>query len=515
MVRIGIAAAMVLAPALLGGCVSSDALYEDVRASRTAAYRQWQHDRQTEQASETRLSGKLTLQDGLKLALANNKQLLATVQDKAAARGGVVESYSAVLPAVTASGGYTRLDSVSSFSVGGTSVSLGQVNNYSVDLAVSQPLFRGGAITGQLRSAQLALCLSDEGVRAQVQQTIYDVARAYYDTLLAQQLFTVNEEAVKSAEAHLADVTRKRAQGVASEYDVLRAQVDVSNFRAEMIQQRNRIHLAKTSLLKAMGVSQDSVVELSDDLVYASMKPVLEEAVRLAHENRPDLYQAELGVRLQREALRITRSRYWPSVDATFTQQWTRPDPHDSMLDAWGGAWSGGVVARWTLFDGLAREGAVIRDKAVLKRRNIELLDAQERALLEVQQAVLSLRDAEEFVESQRLNLQRAQEGLRLSEVGYREGVNTEVEVTDARSALTRARALHYQTLYDHNLARLNLQRAMGILGPKPGATVVPAEPPARPSRIDEFEVPAAPPEEPKTPPGDGVVPGEPQGATP
>jgi outer membrane protein TolC len=145
-----------------------------------------------------------------------------------------------------------------------------------------------------------------------------------------------------------------------------------------------------------------------------------------------------------------------------------------------------------------------MEEKAALKKRNIELLDAQERAQFEAQRAILSLADAEEFVESQKLSLQRAEEGLRLAVVGYREGVNTEVEVTDARAALTRAKGLHYQAVYSHALARLDLQRAMGILGPRAGDNTVPTEPPSKPSHIDEFSVPGdkdvPPPAEPKAP---------------
>jgi outer membrane protein TolC len=53
---------------------------------------------------------------------------------------------------------------------------------------------------------------------------------------------------------------------------------------------------------------------------------------------------------------------------------------------------------------------------------------------------------------------------LRLVEVGYREGVNTQVEVVDAQSALTTARANYYQSIYSHVVAKLDLQRAMGTL---------------------------------------------------
>ena len=514
--RIALSAAALFGLALLAGCVSSEALYEDVHASRTAAYAEWKQQHDSQEASRTRLSGKLTLADGLALALLNNKPLLAAAQARAAARGDEVASYSSVLPKLSGTAGYTRQDKVASFDIGGQTIPLGFVNNFSAGLNVSQPVFRGGAITAQLRSGVIGICLSDEGLRAQAQQTIYDVARGYYDTLLAQELVAVNEEAVKSAEGHLKDVTARRGQGMASEYDVLRAQVDVSNFRAEMIQQQNRVHLAMAALFKTMGVSQDSVVELSDTMNYAPMKPVIEEAVRLAHENRPDLYRAEFGVRLQREALRIAYSRYWPSVDATYNRVWSRPDPHDTMLDAWGSAWNAGVAVTWPIFDGLAREGAVMRERAVLKQRHIELLDAEERALLDVQQAILSIRDAEEFVESQRLNLERAKEGLRLVEVGYREGVNSEVEVTDARSALARAKELHYQAVYQHNVARLDLQRAMGILGPRPGTERIPKEPPVKPSDPGPFGAPPGPSDAPKAgPDAPPAAPNAPSGPVP
>jgi len=77
---------------------------------------------------------------------------------------------------------------------------------------------------------------------------------------------------------------------------------------------------------------------------------------------------------------------------------------------------------------------------------------------------LLVAENAAEFVESQRLNLTRAEEGSRLAEVGYREGINTQVEVIDAESALTKAKSLYYQAIYSHLIAKLDLQKAMGIL---------------------------------------------------
>jgi len=122
------------------------------------------------------------------------------------------------------------------------------------------------------------------------------------------------------------------------------------------------------------------------------------------------------------------------------------------------------VAATLPLFDGFAREGDIISQIARFKRSQIDVVDTEETVLLELTKSIFSIKDAAEFVESQRMNLERAQKGLKLAEVGYREGTNTQVEVMDAQSALTKARAFYYQAIYSHIIAKLYLQKSMGTI---------------------------------------------------
>ncbi len=454
---------------LASGCANVESIRREVLVDRTKSYNKWLKAHRSRRESEPVLKGNLSLQDAVKLALANNKSLLAVVEEKEIARGRIVESYSGALPELTATGRYVRLDEVVSFDIEGQNVSLGFEDNYSAGLEVKQPLYRGGAIGAAIRAAAIYACLSDETVRGKVQETIYEVTKAYFEVLLAKHLYEANEQALRSAESHRADVKEKLAQGVVSRLDVLRAEVDVSNFKAETIRQDNRVKLAETNLLKSMGVSQESGIVLSGELIYEAVETHFEEAVRLACENRPDLREAELNVHLQEQALRVARSKYLPEIDLSFNQDWAQPDPHNSTLDEWGDAWTAGVTVRWPLFDGMKREGRVQREKATLKQKKIRLADTEEQALLEIRQAVLNLRSAAEFVASQDLNQAKAKEAFNLVEIGYREGISSEVEVTDARAAFTKAVGLYYQAVYDHKIARLDLQKAVGTLGPSAG----------------------------------------------
>jgi outer membrane protein TolC len=229
---------------------------------------------------------------------------------------------------------------------------------------------------------------------------------------------------------------------VVSDFDVLRAQVELSNFEADLIKSKNAINVSRANLIKTMGVSQDSDFVLSDEFVYAPVEVPMEQAVEAAFQNRPDLYSREYEIRRQREQLRIARSRYLPNISGYFVNTWSSPSPESfgSSATDWGRLWQAGFQGTWPLFDGFRREGDVIQQKARLRQAQIDLVDAEETALYELTQALLTMKDAEEFVQSQRLNLTRATEGLRLAEVGYQQGINTQVEVIEAQSALTEAR---------------------------------------------------------------------------
>jgi outer membrane protein len=452
----------------LTGCVSIEEYYEDVGLSREAAYRQWKSRKERQERSQPLVTGKLNIADCTKLALVNNKVLQRIVQEREIARGERLKSYSAILPTVGLTGQYNRLDEVTSFEIdtpaGKEKIQFGDVDNYSAVLTVTQPIFAGGAIPARINSAKLLSLLTDETVRAAVQDVVYAAEHAYYDVLLSQHLLEISTDAVRSSQAHLDNVRQRQRGGVASDFDVLRAEVELSNFQAEHIQNKNAINIAKANLIKVMGVSQDSDFVLSDKLLYVPSNITMEQAVEAAYRSRPDLIGREFDIKRQKELLKITRSQYFPMVSGYYSNTWAKPDPHSMMEIEWGHAWQAGLSASVPVFDGFVREGEIVAQKARLKQGQIDLIDAEETTLFELTKAQLSIENTAEFIESQQLNLVRAREGLRLAEVGYREGTNTQVEMIDAQAALTTARANHYQAIYAHIIAKLDLQKAMGTL---------------------------------------------------
>ena len=458
-----------LAAVLASGCISSRAAYfRDLDRRRARAYSRWRQE--DPELNRPRLDGELSIEEAVRLALLYNPELQASLKEKEVARGTLWEAYSEALPTVELTAEYGRVD------VGTASFQLGERNSYSYRVRITQPLYKGGAMAIAARAARLFSYLTDEGIRASAENIILLVANSYYDAVLAQRLIEVQEAALESAREQLRSVTVRKDVGVATEYDVLRAQVEVSILQADLLEQKNRRNLARAQLLRNMGVSQRSEIELATGLSYQAVAQSLEDVVRTAFENRPDIYLAVINEDLQQEAVNEAYTHYWPRLEAFYWHQWAKPDPFDTVEVSWGRQWQAGVSMTWTLFDGLAREGRIIREKALLRQREIQLAGAEQQAVLEARSALLEMENAVEFVESQKQNLKRAQRALELVEAGYRAEVNTELEVLDARTAVTRARGLHYQALHRHTMARVALQKAMGMLGSGPGARDVPTD---------------------------------------
>jgi outer membrane protein TolC len=450
---------LVLAFALVGGsgCLSRQRVYKDIYRNRHRAYAAWKRARAGEKGDRPVLKGDLDTRSAVIIAIGNNKILRDALARKQFATGERTEAYSSALPRFDLTGRYRRLDEANG-------VNAVTRNSTTLGFALTQPIFTGGAMTAAIRAAQLNELAADENVANRIQQVVRETRRGYLDVLLAGQLVTVSQGELELAKAHLEDVQKKKTAGVVSQFEVLRARVEVSNVEAELIERQNALHIALTTLLKTLGVSQESKVELTEKLEYVEQTPDLEQAVREGYRNRPDLLYAELQVRAQEQRVYGAWGQFFPQLSAGLSQEFARPDPHNFLRDRWGSAWTASLNLDWALFDGLATLGRVQQARAGLRRAAIELADAEEQVLLEIRQAVLSIEDADKFVKSQEENLERAREGVRLAQAGYEAGVNTELEMRDARQALSETQALYYQAVYRHQTARLDLDFAAGRL---------------------------------------------------
>jgi len=409
---------------------------------------------------------RLSRREALDLAFRYNRSLRMARLEKKRAAGQAEELRSVVMPQLSLTGSYTRLDEVPSADLGGGAIELGKLNNYSASLTLTQPLFLGGRMGAALRSARFVRRLADMGYREAEINLRAGALAAYDDLLLARHLVKVTEKSLETAREHAADAEKKFNEGVISRYELLRARVRVANVRAGSVAAGNAARMAETNLLRLLGLSLAAKVEPLDDLAVEPTKVGREEAFARARRERPDLRRLGLQLRLQEEKIRTVRADLLPSVQLMGSLSEEQPSRKDfTGGEAWEFSWNAGAQISIPIFDGLRTRGRLRQERARLEQIRLQRADLEAQIELEVTQALASLDDAEAMIESQQGNVEDAEEALRLVRVGRNEGVRTELEVIDAQTARDHARRSHYQALHAYRRALILLDRALGSAG--------------------------------------------------
>ena len=412
--------------------------------------------------SEAPLS--LSVRDSVRIAVQNHPLVEIAREEQHVARGRVTEARSPAYPNLSVSGTYTWLERVPSATFEGSSFSLGEQGQYLTSVHLSQRLFEGGRTAAGIQAAKYYQTLAEQKLLATAQAIAFSAEKAYYDVLLNEEFYAVSRDALELAEGHQSDVRKRFEQGVVSDYDLLRATIEVSNMRAKMIQARNALNLAKTTFLKALALPLTTEFVLTDKLGYEPAAAKMGESLAVALLQRPEVKQADLQVAMQKESIRATAADLYPNVSAVGTWEGGNASRFAFGGTGWDQGWYAGVMVSFPLFEGMRTKGRLVQERAKLRQFEFQKQDLLQTVELEVEQAILSLEDATEFVESQKENVRQAEEGLRLANVRYANDMATELDVLDARLALTQARNNYAQAVYNHMLARLSLKKAMGAI---------------------------------------------------
>ncbi|MBI4834407.1 MAG: TolC family protein [Planctomycetes bacterium] len=412
----------------------------------------------------------LSLDTCIKAALENNRQLLSAMEGKNKAKGRLKETEALRYPQLTVNLTYTRIDEINTFDIGPTTIETGSLDNYKGEASLKQLLYQGGKIRALIYSAELGQRIAALQFDDTKEAIYFLVAKSYYDVVLNQEILDVNKKSLETTSAHRDNVKALKGQGMVSDYELLRAEVQVSNLKTLVMQAESNLKLSKLTLLRVMGAPTDdesAEIELIDKFDYIAQTTDLQKSMETAFNLRPDLAQAGLLVKMQKESIKAARADLRPTVSVFANGGEEKPSRKVFGGTEWGDYWNAGGMVSFPLFEGGKTRGKIMQEKAVLHQYQLALSDTEEKVRYEVKQAFLTLKDAEEMINAQKENVKQAREGLRLAELGYKNGVNTQLEVMDAQTALDIAQKNYLSSLYGYNVAYLMLKKSMGVLNSK------------------------------------------------
>ena len=244
--------------------------------------------------------------------------------------------------------------------------------------------------------------------------------------------------------------------------DVLSANVQLAKTRETQIVAENQVKLAKAALCHYMGVDQGKEFSIQADLAYVPLFHGLADLIKSAMKDRPDLQQAIFGTEATRKGIDFARAGYLPTAGLSASYEYDGRGMGDLFSD--GDSYFLAAMANWTVFDGFITKAQV--ERATLETRKME---AQQERLrngieLQVRQAFLTLEQARARISVTTKAVDQAEESQRIIHNRYKAGVTTIVEVLDADTAVLAAKLAALQARYDHNLAQVELDFALGRL---------------------------------------------------
>ncbi len=362
----------------------------------------------------------------------------------------------------------------------------GRENTFRVGLSLSQPVFAGGRLAAQARIADVSRDVAEIELNSARAQLVLDVTEAYYDAVLAAQLTEIAEATLRQAETTLQQTALARQVGTQPEFELLRAQVTADNQRPVLIQRRAARDLALLRLKQMLELPLDQEISLADDLTGDEVQPIARFAARIAGVEvdaaadsagdvvRAPVRQAVAAVELREQSLRIARAQRLPTL--SLNSQYGRVGYPASGFPSWDDFrtnWTVGATLSVPLFTGGRIYGEELTARADVDEAEARLRMTRELAVLDTRNAREQLVAAVAVWEASRGTVSQAARAYQIAEIRFREGISTQVELSDSRILLQQAQANRAQAARDLQVARARLallpDLPLGTTGSVPG----------------------------------------------
>jgi TolC family type I secretion outer membrane protein len=421
---------------------------------------------------------RVTLPEALRRALDQNPGFRASRQDAEIARGRRRQAQAPLRPMLGFSA-YETHQSIPDVVVPGLGGLFGgklfvdEVRDKRVTL--TQQLLNVRDHAGSRAARSMEKAARQEVTKASI-DLVTSVKTAFYDLLLAEEMSRVTKATADQVERQLTQARLNVRVGTAPRLDELRAEVQLSRARADLIRAGYGADIAREVLANLLALEASTPLEVAG--TFLPSQPVPDRAAVLAKalRERPDLRASRERLEAAHQGLRAARAGRLPTValvgtkDRSFNQSFIRGEEIDVQAAT--------VSVNLPLFDGGLTDGRVTEARAAHRKAAAELESLEHAVELDVTRSLALVEQARAVIAATETAVQLAQEALDIAEEGYRQGVRTYLEVLDAQLALAVARTNLAQARRDDSVARARLDQAQGQLtgldepsGPGPTAT--------------------------------------------
>lgn len=425
----------------------------------------------SQQANQEPLN--LDLTTALKIAHDNNPTIKIAELEIQRVDYSKKEAMGNLLPSLSASGQYTNSimksvmfmpESFSAMMGGQKYMEIGYKNSYTGTVSAALPLVNF-SLWEQIKSKQNEIDLILEKARASKIDMTKQVKDAYFAVLLAKNSLKVLERSINNAKETLKTTETSFEQGVVSEYDLIRAKVQVNNLNPTYISAKNGLELAILQLKMILSLPHDQEIVFVENLEDFSDRIISVSAAESerAANNNSDIRQLDLNIVSLKHSLRMINSQHLPSLSAfgQYSYQ-TQSDDFKFADYNWVGSAAVGLQLSIPIFNGRTVVNKAKQLKISLQELELQKQYAADGIELQIQSAINSMKAAQEQLLVNKDAINQAERGYEIAKVRYQTGTGTILELNDSELSMTQANLNYQQSLYDFLTAQTNLEKVLG-----------------------------------------------------
>ena len=381
------------------------------------------------------------------------------------------EALGNLLPSLSASGQYTNNimksvmfmpESFSAMMGGQKYMEIGYKNSYTATVSAALPLVNF-SLWEQIKSKQNEIDIIIEKSRASKLDMTKQVKDAYFAVLLAKNSLNVLERSINNAKETLKTTKASYEQGVVSEYDYIRAQVQVNNLNPTYISAKNGLDLAILQLKMILSLPTEQEISLKENLEDFSEKVTEINLNDNTAENNSDLRQLDLNIVSLQNSLRLVNSQHLPSLSAFGQYSYlTQAEDYNFANYNWVGSAAVGLQLNIPIFNGRTVVNKAKQIKISLQELQLQKEYLKEGIDLQIQAAINNMKAAKEQLEANKDAIKQAERGYEIAKVRYQTGAGTILELNDSELSMTQANLTYQQSLYDYLIAQTNLEKVLG-----------------------------------------------------
>ncbi|MDR0698993.1 MAG: TolC family protein [Tannerella sp.] len=417
-------------------------------------------------------SGTVTvnLEQAVAIALSDNPTVIVAGMEVELKKSAGEEAYAGLFPEASLSGSYSRTlkkqTMVMDFGGQSQTIQMGTDNSYSGGLVISLPVF-APALYKSINLTKTDVELALEKARSSKLGMINQVTKAYYQLLLAQDSYDVLQKSYRQAEANFNVVNEMFKQGLVSEYDKIRADVQVRTLEPNVVSARNGVNLAKLQLKVLMGIDKEVQFDIVGNLRDYEMQLFGSELNNrnFSLDGNTDLRQLDLNVTMLKQSLELQKTNFMPTLGASFNYIYTSLNNDFKIADyKWYPYSTIGLSLTIPLFK--ASNTPKIKQAKIRIRQLAETRINTERMLsMQVQSYLNNMTASAEQVLSNKESILQAEKGRLIAQKRYEVGKGTILELNDSEVALTQTQLTYNQSIFDYLTAKADLEQVLGSGG--------------------------------------------------